>query len=144
MTNDSNNRNHFSVFGMLKWIGGIILAAILTIGSAGFIMHRNGPVDMNNLHGFQYWLTLFITPPVALCLFVFLSCAFVPFYKKYAALLVMSLCTFFIGYGTYGHYTYDGFVADQYKLIYSGFIIGLIAGFIVGYSVFSEIKWTSV
>ena len=142
MKNHSGINGKFSIAIILKWIFGILMAGLLSVGLGVLVMHHSGPVDMGRLTGFQYWLTLFITPPIALALFVFLSCAFVPSRKKYAGILVVSLCTFFIGMGAYEHYTYDGFLATQFKIIYSGFITGLAAGFVISYKVFKENKWT--
>jgi hypothetical protein len=124
-----------------KWMGGIVLAAVLTLGLAGFIMHLNGPVNVSKLSGSQYGLTLFIVPPVACCLLVLLACAFVPSNKKYAGILVSLLWASFISYGAYEHYNYDSFVANQFKIIYSGFVVGLLAGFVISYIVFKNKNW---
>ena len=127
----------------IKWILGIILAGVLALVPANFIMHHTGKVDMNNLTAFQYWVVFLIVPSLAFGLFVFLSCVFVPLQKKYAGILVLLLSIIFVGLGTYQHYMDDGFLRNQYIVRYIGFIIGLVIGFIVSYKIFKENKWTS-
>lgn len=96
------------------------------------------PGEYEQTEWIRYWLTLFIVPPIACCLLVLLACAFVPSYKKYAGILVCLLLASFILYGAYQHYTYDGFVATHFKIIYSGFAVGLLAGFSISYIVFKN------
>jgi len=127
----------------IKWISGIILAGVLALVPANFIMHRTGKVDMNNLTAFQYWVVFLVVPSLAFGLFVFLSCVFVPLQKKYAGILVLLLSIIFIGLGTYQHYMDDGFLRNQYIVRYIGFIIGLVIGFTLSYKIFKENKWTS-
>ena len=127
----------------IKWILGIIIAGVLTLGTANIIMHRTGNVDMNNLTAFQYWIKFLTVPSVAFGLFLFLSCVFVPFQKKYAGLTVFLLSIIFIGLGAYQHYMDDGVLHNQYIVRYIGFIIGLIIGFLLSYRVYRQSKWTS-
>ena len=126
-----------------KWILGIIVAGVLTLGTANIIMHRTGNVDMNNLTAFQYWITFLAIPSVAFGLFLFLSCVFVRFQKKYAGLAAFLLSTIFIGLGAYQHYTDDGILHNQYIIRYTGFIVGLISGFLLSYRLYSQNRWTS-
>lgn len=127
----------------LKWVLGILLAGIITLVPANFVMHRTGNVDMNNLTAFQYWIKFLTVPSVAFGLFLFLSCVFVPFQKKYAGLIVFLLSIIFIGLGAYQHYMDDGVLYNQYIVRYIGFITGLIIGFLLSYRVYGQSKWTS-
>lgn len=127
----------------LKWVLGILLAGIITLVPANFIMHRTGNVDMNNLTAFQYWIKFLTVPSVAFGLFLFLSCVFVPFQKKYAGLIIFLLSIIFIGLGAYQHYMDDGVLYNQYIVRYIGFITGLIIGFLLSYRVYGQSKWTS-
>jgi cytochrome bd-type quinol oxidase subunit 2 len=138
-----NSSNKFPIGKILNWICGIVLAGVLTLGSANFIMHHNGNVDMNKLNWFQYWVVYLTVPSLAFGLFVFLSCVFVPLQKKYAAILVLLLSIIFIGLGMYQHYIDDGFLRNQYIVRYTGFIIGLAMGFILSYKVFKENNWST-
>ncbi len=137
------NSNKFPIGKILKWIFGIVLAGVLTLGSAFFIMHHNGNADMNKLNWFQYWVVYLTVPSLAFGVFVFLSCVLVPLQKKYAGILVFLLSIIFIGLGIYQHYIDDGFLRNQYIVRYTGFIIGLATGFILSYKVFKKKNWTA-
>lgn len=126
-----------------KWSLGIVLAGIITLVPANFIMHHAGNVDMNNLNFFQYWIQFLTVPSLAFGLFLFLACAFVPIHKKYAGILVFVLSIIFIALGMYQHYTDDGFLRNDYLVRYSGFILCLIIGFALSYRLFRQNKWTS-
>ena len=128
---------------LIKWIFGIVLAGVITIWPASFIMHHTGKVDMNNLTPFQYWIKFLAIPSIAFGLFLFLACAFVPIQKKYAGILVFALSIIFITLGTYQHYTDDGFLRNVYLIRYIGFVIGLILGFSLSYKFFRKSKWGS-
>ena len=127
----------------VKWILGIIVAGVLTLGTANIIMHRTGIVDMNNLTAFEYWIKFLTVPAIAFGLFLFLSCVLVPFQKKYAGLTVFLLSIVFIGLGAYQHYTDDGVLHNQYIVRYTGFVVGLITGFLLSYRAYNQNKWTS-
>ena len=127
----------------IKWISGIVLAGIITLVPASFIMHRTGQVDMNNLTSFQYWIQFLTVPSIAFGLFLFLACAFVPIQKKYAGVLVFTLSIVFIALGTYQHYTDDGYLRNDYLIRYLGFTVCLILGFSLSYLFFRQSKWTS-
>ena len=127
----------------LKWILGIIVAGVLTLGAANIIMHHTGEVDMNHLNSFQYWIQFLTVPSLAFGLFLFLACAFVPIQKKYAGIFVFIVSIIFIALGMYQHYTDDGFVRRDYWIRYIGFIAGLLIGFAVSYKLFKQKKWTS-
>ncbi len=135
--------NKFSIWKIFKWVFGIVLAGVLTLGLAGFIMHHNGNVDMNKLNGFQFWVIYLTVPSVAFGLFVFFSCVFVTSQKKYAGILVIFLSILFVGYGIYQHYIDNGFLPNQYIIRYTGFITGLAIGFILSYKLFKDKKWTA-
>ena len=122
---------------------GVVIAGIVTLIPANFIMHHTGKVDMNNLNSFQYWIQFLAVPSLAFGLFVFLACVFVPMQKKYAGLLVLVLSFIFIALGTYQHYTDDGFLRKDYLVRYIGFTICLITGFMLGYKLYRQNKWTS-
>lgn len=127
----------------IKWIFGIVLAGIITLVPANFIMHRTEQVDMNNLTSFQYWIQFLIVPSIAFGLFLFLACAFVPIQKKYAGVLVFTLSIVFIALGAYQHYTDDGYLRNDYLIRYLGFTVSLILGFSLSYLFFRQSKWTS-
>lgn len=127
----------------IKWILGIVLAGIITLVPANFIMHRTGKVDMNNLTPFQYWIQFLTVPSVAFGLFLFLACVFVPMQKKYAGILVFTLSLIFIALGTWQHYTDDGYLRNDYLVRYIGFTICLILGFMLSYKLFKQKLWTS-
>lgn len=126
-----------------KWLLAILLAGALTLGPASFLMHGMGPVDRHHLTGFQYWGQLLAVPAGAFGGFVFLACAFVPARKKRAGLLVMGLGLVFIGLGAYQHVTDDGFLKTQYMVRYTGFIVGLIGGFVLAHRAFKGTRWAS-
>ena len=127
----------------IKWISGILLAGIITIGPANFIMHHTGKVDMNNLTPFQYWIQFLTVPSLAFGLFVFLACAFAPAQKKYAGLLVFAISIIFIALGIYQHYTDDGYLRTDYLIRYIGFTICLSGGLAFSYRLYRNNKWTS-
>jgi uncharacterized paraquat-inducible protein A len=127
----------------IKWILGIVLAGVATLWPANLIMHHSGKVDMDNLTVFQYWVQFLAVPSLAFGLFVFLSCLLVPFFKKYAGVLVFSLSIIFIALGVWQHYTDDGVLRNQYIVRYTGFITCMIAGFILSYKMFVKDKWTT-
>ncbi len=127
----------------IKWILGVLLAGVITLVPANFIMHHTGKVDMNNLTPFQYWIQFLLVPSLAFGLFLFLACAFVPIQKKHAGILVFSLSIIFIALGTYQHYTDDGFLRSDYLVRYTGFVVALIIGFKLSYKFFGQRKWTS-
>ncbi len=127
----------------IKWTLWIIMAGVLTLGTANLIMHRTGIVDMNNLSLFQYWVKFLTVPSLAFGLFLFLSCTFVPFQKKFAAILVFLLSLTFIGLATYQHYIDDGELHNQYIVRYIGFITGLLMGFIFSHKLYKKNKWAS-
>ena len=119
-----------------KWILGIILSGLLTLGVAGLVMHLGAPVDMTKLSWFQYWVVFLVLPSMAFGLFVFSCCLLVPFYKRSAGMLAVVLSLLFISYGVYQHYSDDGFLANQYIIRYTGFILCLLIGLLISYSVF--------
>jgi uncharacterized paraquat-inducible protein A len=127
----------------VKWILGVVIAGVITLVPANFIMPRTGKVDMNNLTTFQYWVQFLTVPSLAFGLFLFLSCVFVPIQKKYAGLLVFLLSIIFISLGAYQHYMDDGILRNQYIVRYSGFIICLIIGFLLSYKTFRQNNWVS-
>ncbi|MEJ7681906.1 MAG: VOC family protein [Segetibacter sp.] len=127
----------------IKWILGIIMAGVLTLGTANIVMHHTGKVDMNNLTPFQYWVQFLIVPSLSFGLFLFLSCLFALIQKKYAGLLVFILSLIFIALGTYQHYMDDGFLRKDYLVRYIGFIASLIISFALSYKIFRQNKWTS-
>jgi hypothetical protein len=127
----------------IKWISGIIVAGVLTLGTANLIMHHTGNADMNNLTAFEYWIKFLTVPSLAFGLFLFLSAAFVPFKKKYAGITVFLLSIIFIGLGAYQHYIDNGVLQNQYIIRYMGFIAGLIIGFVFSFRVYKKNKWTS-
>jgi uncharacterized paraquat-inducible protein A len=127
----------------IKWILDIVLAGLITLVPANFIMHHTGKVDMNNLTPFQYWVQFLTVPSLAFGLFVFLSCVFVPMQKRFAGILVLAMSLIFIALGTYQHYTDDGFLRKDYLVRYVGFTICLIIGFMLAYRTFKQNGWTS-
>ena len=127
----------------VKWILSVILAGVITLVPANFIMHHTGKVDMNNLNPFQYWVQFLIVPSLAFGLFLFLSCLFAPIQKKYAGLSVFIVSLIFIALGTYQHYMDDGFLRKDYLVRYIGFIAGLVISFVLSYIIFRQNKWTS-
>ncbi|SRR6266542_3969027 len=127
----------------IKWILGIVLAGIVTLVPANFIMHHTGKVDMNNLTSFQYWVQFLTVPSIAFGLFLFLACLFVPIQKKSAGILVFMLSIVFIALGTYQHYTDDGFLRTDYLVRYIGFVVGLVLGFSLSYKFFKQTNWTN-
>ena len=129
--------NKFSLLQLSKWIFGIILSGVLTLGVAGLVMHLGAPVDMTKLSWFQYWVVFLVLPSMAFGLFVFLCCLLVPFNKRSAGILAIVFSLLFISYGVYQHYSDDGFLANQYIIRYTGFIICLLIGFLVSYKVFN-------
>jgi hypothetical protein len=141
MKNNSIIEKGKSFGSVLRWIAGIVLSAFLTLGSAAFTMHYNGMINQD-LSGFKYWLFFFSVPVVAFALFIFLTCTFVPSKKKYAGILVCILSLLFIGYGGYEHYNYDGFISSKHLTIYTGFIIGMSAGFMLAYKNFKNSNWS--
>lgn len=126
-----------------KWILGIVLAGIITLVPANFIMHHSGKVDMNNLTSFQYWIQFLTVPSIAFGLFLFLACVFVPIQKKYAGILVFTLSIIFIALGTYQHYSDDGYLRNDYLIRYIGFTVCLILGFSLSYKFFRQNNWTN-
>lgn len=127
----------------IKWILGVVIAGVITLVPANFIMHHTGKVDMNNLTSFQYWIQFLTVPSLAFGLFLFLSCVFVPMQKKYAGLLVFILSIIFIFLGAYQHYMDDGILRNQYIVRYSGFVICLVIGFWVSHKLFRQTNWAS-
>ncbi len=119
-----------------KWIFAIILSGVLSLGVAGLIMHLGAPVNMTRLSWFQYWVIFLALPSLAFGLFVFLCCLIVPFNKRLAGILAIVLSLLFISYGVYQHASDDGFLATQYLIRYTGFIIGLLIGFLISYNVY--------
>jgi hypothetical protein len=126
-----------------KWVLGIVLAGVITLVPASFIMHHTQKVDMNNLTSFQYWIQFLTIPSIAFGLFLFLACAFVPIQKKYAGILVFTLSIVFIALGAYQHYTDDGLLRNDYLVRYIGFVVGLLIGFSLSYKIFKQSKWAS-
>lgn len=133
----------FALWRAAKWLLAILLAGVLTLGPASFLMHGTGAVDRHHLSGFQYWVQLLAVPAVAFGLFVFLACAFVPARKKRAGLLVVGLSLIFIGLGVYQHVADDGLLERQYVVRYAGFIVGLAGGFALAYRAFNGNSWAS-
>ena len=131
------SENKPSLLQLSKWIFGIILSGVLTLGVAGLLMHVGAPVDMTKLSWFQYWIVFLVLPSVAFGLFVFLCCSLVPFNKRSAGILAVILSLVFISYGVYQHYSDDGFLANQYILRYTGFIIGLVLGYSLSNKLFN-------
>lgn len=127
----------------IKWVLGVVIAGVVTLVPANFIMHHTGKVDMDNLTSFQYWIQFLTVPSLAFGLFLFLSCVFVPIQKKYAGLLVFLLSTIFISLGAYQHYIDDGILRNQYIVRYSGFVICLVIGFLVSHKLFKQNNWAS-
>jgi hypothetical protein len=140
MSNNSSIEKRQSFVSVFRWILAIILSGFLTLGSAVFTMHYSGIINQD-LSGFKYWLFFFAVPIVAFALFVFLTCAFVPSKKMYAASLVILLSLLFIGYGAYEHYTYDGFLSGKHITIYTGFIMGMAVGFMLAYKKYKNNNW---
>ncbi|MBC8151593.1 MAG: hypothetical protein H7Z72_01645 [Bacteroidetes bacterium] len=128
--------SRFSLVQLSRWIFGIILSGVLTLGIAGLVMHHGAPVEMTKLSSFQYWVVFLVLPSVAFGLFVFLCCSLVPFYKKSAGILAIILSLLFVSYGMYQHRSDDGFLANQYIIRYTGFVIGLLIGYWTSYKVF--------
>lgn len=127
----------FSLVQLSRWILGIILSSVLTLGVAGLVMHHGAPVDMTKLSWFQYWVVFLVLPSMAFGLFVFLCCLLVPFNKRSAGILAIAVSLLFISYGVYQHYSDDGFLANQYIIRYTGFVIGLLIGYWISYNVFN-------
>ena len=132
-----------ALWNAVKWLLGILLAGVLTLGSANFLMHQTGAVDLHHLTWFQYWVKMLTVPAVAFGLFVFLACAFVPAHKQRAGLLVLGLSLVFIGLGAYQHVTDDGFLETQYVIRYAGFVAGLVGGFAAARHVFRGNRWAA-
>ncbi|WP_460914675.1 VOC family protein [Spirosoma areae] len=128
--------NKFSLVQLSRWILGIILSGVLTLGIAGLVMHHGAPVDMTKLSWFQYWVVFLVLPSMAFGLFVFLCCLLVPFKKRSAGILAIILSLLFISYGVYQHYSDDGFLANQYIIRYTGFVTGVVLGFWISCTVF--------
>jgi hypothetical protein len=84
-----------------------------------------------------------VVPSLAFGLFVFLACAFVPLKKKYAGILVLVLSFIFIGLGTYQYYTDDDFLRKDYLIRYIVFSTCIVIGFMFGYKMFKQNRWTS-
>jgi hypothetical protein len=129
---------------LLKWIGGIVLAGILALGSANLVMHHTGKFDMNNLTTFQYWIIFLAVPSIGFGLFVFLACTFVPVQKKYAGLVVLVLCLLLIGMGAYQHYIDNGYLPRQYVIRYTGITMGLAGGYLTSFRVYTTNRWNAV
>ena len=135
-------RKHgFSAGNISRWIGGMLLAGILTLGVAALVMHHGENPDVDRLTHFQYWVVYLAVPSTALGLFVFLSCLFVPSHKAYAGRIVVALGGLLVGYGSYQHYIDSGFLPNPYIVRYIGFAVGLAAGYLLSYRVFKTHHW---
>jgi ABC-type phosphate transport system permease subunit len=136
--------SHFStplILKIFQWIFRIVLAAVLSLGVAAFIMHRDPNVDFNHLTSFQYWIVFLTVPSVAFGLFVFLSCLFVQANKRRAGVIAVLLSIIFIGFGTYQHYMDNGYLPNQYIIRYSCFLAGLALGYLLSYKMFKNNNW---
>lgn len=125
---------------VLKWIGGILLAAFLTVGVAIIIFHHVIVVDMNNPTPAQFWISDFFLS-LAFGLFVFFACWFVPKWKRNAGLFVLIFCLLFICLGTYHHFTDDGYLKEDHIIRYSSFLISLCIAMFAGHKVFGGKNW---
>jgi hypothetical protein len=114
-------KNGFSARKISRWISGMLLAGILTLGVAALIMHHGDTPDLNRLTRFHYWVVYLAVPSVALGLFV-------PSHKAYAGRMVVALGGLLVGFGSYQHYIDSGFVPNQYIVRYDGSVMGLVRG----------------
>lgn len=142
-TTRPNTSRLLSFWNAAKWLLGVLFAGALTMGTAAFLMHRTGAVDLHHLTWFEYWVKLLTVPSVAFGLFVFLACAFVSTRKKVAGLLVVGLTLTLIGFGVYQHTLDDGFLETQYVVRYAGFLVGLVGGFAAAHHVFRGKRWAT-
>ncbi len=125
---------------VIKWILALAFAALLTIGTSAIILHGILKVDMDNLTGLSFWSTYLLFLPLVFTLFVILSCKFVSFRKRNAALLVILLSIVFIAIGIY-HHSDDGYLANKYIIRYTGFIFGLTFGYVLSNKIFKNTNW---
>jgi hypothetical protein len=78
--------NGFSAGKISRWIGGMLLAGVLTLGVVALVMHPGDSPDLNRLTPFQYWVVYLAVPSVALGLFVFWpACSYPPTKRTRAA-----------------------------------------------------------
>ena len=98
-------------------------------------------VNMDDLTNLSFWITYLLFLPLVFALFVILSCKFVSFRKRNAALLVILLSIVFIAIGIYHHSEENGYLANKYIIRYTGFIFGLTFGYVLSNKIFKNKNW---
>jgi tryptophan-rich sensory protein len=125
---------------LLRWLAGILLSAMLTLGAAILFFHHVINVDMNNLTPLEFWISnIFLAG--AFGLFVFCACWFAPAWKRNAGIFALAFCVLFISAGIYNHITYDGFLHQDHIIRYSSFLLAIVFAFFMSRKKFGQNKW---
>jgi len=134
---------NMSLLKVLKWIIAFILAGIISLGTAAFIMHFDKNADYSKTEGINFYLMSVLVPAAGFFFFIFLASRFVPFKKRNAALIGISISLIFTFLGAYQHYLDDGSLAVKYFIRYILFIVAIMSGFLFSKYTFLNTRWTS-
>ena len=129
---------------LLRWIVGIPLAFAISIGL--IMLNSDYGLGNNYLNKNVFVYLLYYLSVNILCFFlaVFLSCIFIPYNKRYAALIAVVISLSFIVIGLYFKLTDSltyGQITMQVLINQAGIVFGLLAGTYVSYEVFKNKGW---
>lgn len=122
------------------WIGGVLLAGVLTVGSTIVIFHHVVSIDLANPTRTQFWISNFFLS-LAFGLFLFLACVMVPAWKRNAGVFVFIFSLLFILTGIYNHIIYDGYLHQDHIIRYSSFTLALILSMFISYKRYKNQRW---
>ena len=126
----------------LLWFGGIVLAGVITMGAAIFVMHHAVQINFANPTPLEFWLSdAFLS--FSMAMFVLLACWFAPAWRRNAVIFVVVFTVLFISVGIYSHIKYDGFLAVDHIIRYSSFLLAQALAVILSYRLFKDKRWTT-
>lgn len=129
----------------LRWIFGIPLAFTLIIGLIMLNSDFEETIINNRFYIRTYLYYHAFMNMLCLALLVFLSALFIPFNRKYAALIAVSISFLLQATGFYlvltDRATY-GDITVRLLLNYAGAFTGLLVGFYISYEVFKNRNWS--
>jgi hypothetical protein len=129
----------------LRWIFGIPLAFAITIGLIVLNSNFEEVIGSNTFYMHIYLYYHAFMNMLCLAMLVFLSALFIPFNRKYAAVIALSISFVLEGTGFYFALTDRGTYGDiTFRLLlnYAGAFAGLLAGFYISYEVFKNRSWS--
>jgi hypothetical protein len=127
---------------LIRWILGFPLATVISLGTL-VLSITYGNIGALHIYAFAFIYRIAIIM-FSFAIWVFLTCLFIPSYKKYAGFLPAILSLALAGLSIYVSFTdkySGGRIPEQLLITLSFMVVGLCIGYFVSYQLFKDKGW---